>query len=91
MDIPVYTKDPADELDYTKDFSAVLVDGEEITAATVTATKGLTVESTDFDATTVTGWLSGGTTGSTYEVLYTATTSGGRVFGRRTLIEIVEK
>lgn len=55
-------KDPAAVLDYTWDWSDFLQAGEAIESHTlVTDNEAVTVESSAHDATTVTGWLAGGT------------------------------
>ena len=58
----VIDKDPNAVLDYTVDFSKMLVPLEDaITSATVTVTGGLVVDSVTYTDYTVTAWLSGGT------------------------------
>lgn len=89
-------KDPADVVDYVFDFAPFTNDrqdafsdflgaGETITAATVTADPGVTVDSSGItgSSTAVTVWLSGGTHGADYVVACTVTTSAGRTKRRR--------
>lgn len=72
-----FTKDPSAVLPYKFDWSEWLSEGETISAKTVTASAGITVDSstvTDTN-TTVTVILSGGTTGKKYRVTCEITTS----------------
>lgn len=78
-------KDPDAVLDFVFDFAILgwLESGESITAYTVTADAGITVESDSNDGTAITVWLSGGTAGETYAVTVHITTSvsdGGGVY-----------
>lgn len=71
------TKDPNAVLDYSIDWSDWL-DTDTISTSTWTVPTGLT-KGTDTTSTTVTTvWLSGGTAGTTYEILNRITTAGGR-------------
>jgi hypothetical protein len=76
-------KDPDAVLDYTFDWQGSapgpwLEAGETITASAWTAPSGITVDSSTFDDTTTTVWLSGGTEWEDYEVVNHVTTSAGR-------------
>lgn len=84
-------KDPAAVLDYKFDWKAEtngtagadgdwLASGETITTATITATTGITVDSSSItdSSTTVTVWLSGGTDGATYTIACKITTNASR-------------
>lgn len=97
-----FTKDPNAVLDYATDWAGLtngsgltnwLEEDETITAATVTAEAGLTVNSSGIVAggTKVVAWLSGGTVGETYKVVYHITTSLGRQEDRTIIIEIAQK
>jgi len=83
-------KDPDATLDYKWDWAAWL-DGDTITDATVTATTGITVDSIAHDATTVTVWASGGTDGSTYDLVCHVTTTGGREDDRTLSLRVTER
>lgn len=84
-----YIKDPDARLDYKWDWAALtngtgtenwLDAGETIDSHTVTATTGITVDSstaTDAD-TSVVAWLSGGTTNQDYTVTCHIVTTDGR-------------
>lgn len=84
-----FIKDPDAVLDYLFDWKAStnsngtsdwLQSSEIITDHTVTATTGLTVDSSSLvnTATSVQAWLSGGTPGSKYDVTCHIVTSAGR-------------
>lgn len=84
-----FTKDPNAVLDYKFDWKALtngsgisdwLANGETISTKTITASSGITVDSsalTDSN-TSVTVWLSGGSAGSDYTVACKIVTSAGR-------------
>jgi hypothetical protein len=97
-----FTKDPNAVLDYATDWAGLtngsgltnwLEEDEIITAATVTAETGLTVNSSGIAAggTKVVAWLSSGTVGETYKVVYHITTSLGRQDDRTIVIEVAQK
>jgi len=86
-----FIKDPDAVLDYQWDWAAWLETGETITAGTVTATSGLTIDSQTAATTDVTAWLSGGTAGQVYPVTCHVTTSAGRVDDRTILIHVEER
>lgn len=74
-----FIKDPAAVLDYAWDWATNwLAAGETISSHTVTATAGLTVDSSNESAGVVTAWLSGGTAGSDYVVTCQIVTNAGR-------------
>lgn len=90
MTIQTYEKGPGEILDYGYDFTDILVAGESISTATVSANTGLTVNSsTDSDG-IVTAWLSGGSPGETYSVKYTVVTnnSPARTYVRHIKVKI---
>ncbi len=76
-----YIKDPDAALDYEVDWSAWL-DGDTITALTVTAGAGITVDSSSHDNTTTTAWVSGGIDGVNYAVRFRVETTDGRIDDR---------
>jgi hypothetical protein len=90
-------KDPASVLDYPMNWGdptdSWLEDGDQLTAATVVcADDDLTVDDVTFTAGgLVTAWISGGTTGTNYTVVYEVTTAGGRVDQRTLIIKCKER
>lgn len=82
MTLARFTKDPDALLDYTMDWSPWLDIGDTITIALVTVPTGIVLETTVNDTTTVTAWVSGGTVGEEYDVVYRITTVDGRVDDR---------
>ena len=85
-----YTKDPAAVLDYVVNWSTWL-DGDTISSATVTASTGLTLDSSSNTTTTVTGWLSGGTAGTSYTVTFQIITAAGRTDERSIAIFVTDR
>lgn len=85
-------KDTGDVLDYTASFEQFLETGETLSAKTVTAEEGLTVDSDGFDGTStkVVVWLSGGTAGKVYDVEIDVDTSESRTINRTVQIEVAE-
>jgi len=81
-----YIKDPQAVLDFVVDWSLWLATGETITASTITAPPGITVDSDTFTGTTVTYWLSGGTLNTAYNIVNHITTSAGRQDDRTDLV-----
>jgi hypothetical protein len=71
-------KDPQAVLDYTVDWTDWLVTGDTITSHTVTVPAGITEDSSTDTDTAVTAWISGGTAGTRYDVVYHITTTAGR-------------
>lgn len=74
-------KRPADVLDFDVDYEDWLTDDDTITTVTtsVTPTGKLVVDSVQVANPDVKVWVSGGVSGSTYEIEVTAATTGGRV------------
>lgn len=82
-------KDPSEVLDFTLDLTApMLLDSDTISTHTVTAPAGITKASDSKTNTTVTAWLSGGTHGVDYPVIYQAVTSGGRTYERTIIVRV---
>lgn len=76
-------KDPNELLDYTLDLTLPLtVDVDTIASHIVTAPTGITKVTDTHSTMMVTAWLSGGTHGANYPVVYQATTAGGRIYER---------
>ena len=78
-------KHPSEVVDYALDFADWLVGAETLSSITsCTATAGITVAAgatppaPAISGTTVVFWLSGGTTGTAYDVAVVVVTSGGR-------------
>lgn len=87
-----FVKDPQAVLDYVFPWSVWLAEGEEITAHTVTASAGLTVDSSSVGVGgDVTVWLSGGTAGMCYSVACRITTNAGRTDERTMTILVQER
>lgn len=82
MALKKFTKDPNAVLDYTIDWSAWLPDGDVLTDATATATSGIEVDSVSRTTNLTTVWVSGGSSGSSYDVTVRVTTNGGRTDDR---------
>lgn len=97
-----YQQDPDDLLDYKFDFAALtngtgdsdwLASGETITAKTVTADPvGITISSSSItdSATSVTVWLTSGTSGTTYSITCHITTSDGREVDQTIYVTVLE-
>jgi len=104
MATELFKKVPADVSDFKFDFNGVgnsaedaesnwLASGETIASFTITADSGITVDSssaTDTN-TSVTVWLSGGTVGSTYDIVCEITTDNAtpRIWEETIQIEMV--
>ncbi|HZQ33734.1 MAG TPA: hypothetical protein VFB19_18630 [Mycobacterium sp.] len=75
-----FLKDPDAVKDYLSDWTPYLTPPEIITAATVTADPGITVNSHAIttDGTGVVFWLSGGSDVTNYNIVIHVTTSAGR-------------
>lgn len=83
-------KDPQARLDYVWDWTAWLGD-DTITAATVTAPTGITVEPAEHDGQKVTAWISGGDVGHSYEATCHITTTAGRVDDRTISLDVRQR
>lgn len=93
-----FIKDPSAVLDYKFDWKALtngsgtsdwLASSETISTKTITASTGITVDSSSLTDTntSVTVWLSGGTAGSDYTVACKIVTSAGRTDERTITIQ----
>ena len=87
--IPMIVKVPAEKLDYSIDFSALLSENETIQSSTWTIPSGLTVWSASISTPYATQWLSGGTAGTKYTVTDTIVTNQGRTFARSFQIAVI--
>ena len=85
-----FTKDPDATLDYKVDWASWLVD-DTITNSTWIVPTGINYETDANDTTSATVWLSGGSVGSSYEVVNRITTTAGRIDDRTITIRIKEK
>lgn len=86
-----WTKDPDAILDWLFDWSEWLADSEAIIASTMTASPGLTVDSSIFGETTATAWISGGLPGQPYTLANRITTDQGRTDERTITIRVVQR
>lgn len=85
-------KDPAATLDYEMDWSAVLADGETITAEDVTCADDDITISGVTQASGIVRWrVAGGTSGSSYQVTVEITTSAGQVDQRTVSIPVRDR
>ncbi|MGB3443906.1 MAG: hypothetical protein WBA97_34645 [Actinophytocola sp.] len=89
--MPLYLKDPDAVLDYGVDWSAWLSEGEAITASNWTVPSGITKDSQSHSGSDATVWLSGGTTGLSYEVTNRITTNQGRTDDRSIQIVVRDR
>lgn len=85
-----FNKDPDARLDYMVDWTSWL-DGDTITNSVWVVPDGITDEADTFTDTTATIWLSGGSLGSSYEVVNRITTAAGRIDDRTITIKIRQK
>lgn len=86
-----FTKDPDAVLDYKIDWSRWLPEGDTVSASSWDAASGVTVDSSTFDDTSTTVWLSGGTEGTSYTVTNHIVTEGGREDDRTITIAVKEQ
>lgn len=94
-----WVQDPEAILDYTLDWSKMLVSGDSIVNAVFTPDSGMSVLTSNITASTVnnstdqaaTAWLLGGIAGQTYNVTCHITTEGGRQDDRTFQIVVKEK
>lgn len=92
MAFPTFEKDPGATLDYAFDWRPWLATGETITAHSVTAATGITLDSEGEDpAGVITVWLSGGDAGVKYNVTCQVTTSEQRVDERTISIKVKQR
>lgn len=86
-----FRKDPDAVLDYTWDWNRWLQQGESITAHTIIAPSGITLDTSGTDAGLVTAWLRGGTNGQTYAVTCRIETDQGRTDDRSIAIWVKDR
>jgi len=85
-----FNKDPQATLDYQIDWSEWL-GVDTINGSTWSVPTGLTSSSSSYTTTTTTVWLASGTVGTTYSVVNTITTVGGRTEQRTLSITIMQR
>ena len=83
-----FAKDPLAVLDYTVDWSLWLPTGDSISTFTVTASAGITVNSSSNTNSTVTAWVQGGVAATPYTVTYLITTAQGRTDERTIILNV---
>lgn len=86
-----WNKDPSAVLDYEINWSKWLASDDTLSAHTITADQGITVDSSVLATDKVTVWLSGGTTGVTYRVACRVTTANGRTDERTIVISVKDR
>ena len=88
-----FIKDPDAKLDYKFDWSDWLETAETITSYSLVVPTGLTKFSDSNDDDSVTVWLTGGTVGTTYEVVCRITTDSNptRIEDRTITLIIAER
>jgi len=88
--LATYNKDPAEVLDYTIDWEALL-DGDTITTSEWTVDTGITKDSDSNTSTLAIIWISGGTVDKQYTLTNTIVTAGGRTRVRSIAINVIER
>ncbi len=90
--MPTYYKDPADVLDYSIDWSAVVLT-DTISTSTWPPVTGLTSgpPASSFAGKVTTVWLSGGTAGTTYPVVNRIVTAAGRTIERTIHVRVKDR
>lgn len=85
-------KDPDENIDFDINWAARLVDGETISSSTWTLVSGDVVLGASSNTTTRTKiWVTGGTLGTSSELLNRIVTSGGRTMDQTGLMRIRAK
>jgi len=89
---PQFSKDPAEKLDYTIDYSEELTDvADSISSSAWTVESGITNEAIVNTSNTATIWLSGGTDGTTYDITNQITTNTARIYRQKMTIGVKAK
>lgn len=86
-----WVQDPEAVLDYTLDWTKLMVVGDTIIGVTFTPDAGLINLSQNFASMRVTVWLQGGTAGTVYNVACHITTSAGRQLVRTFQISVKDQ
>lgn len=90
-DGPTYRMDPSAVLDFAFDWSNWLAPLETIVTSTVTASPGISVDSSSNTNTVVTVWLSNGTAGRIYTVTNLVSTNQGRTDERTITVRVEQR
>lgn len=90
-DPSVFEKDSDAVLDFQFEWEDWLGPSETITSVTITASPGITVDSSTNTDDTVTVWLSAGTAGQPYTVACRITTNQARTDERTMTIRVVNR
>ena len=83
-------KDPDSVLNYSLDWSEWL-DGAAIDDHEVTASDGITIDSSSVEGAAVLWWLSGGEAGRTYRITVEVSASDGRVDQRSVIVRVRDR
>lgn len=86
-----WLKDPDAILDFSIDWSNWLATGETISTSTWNVPTGITKDSDTNTSTVTTIWLSGGTVGTTYEIVNHIATDAGREDDRTIKISVAQR
>lgn len=86
-----WTKDPDAVLDFKFDWSGWLAESETITDHAVTASTGITVNSTSHNAGQITAWVAGGDVGKSYTLTCHVETNQGRQDDRSRRITVRDR
>jgi len=84
-------KDPYAVLDYSLDWTNWMPTGDTISAISITADAGITIDSTTNTNYIATAYISGGTAGNIYNIEYKITTTNGLKDSRNFRIKVVER
>lgn len=84
-------KDPSADKDYSIDWSALLQDGETITASVWTADAALTLTDDGISGGVCFVWISGGVNGTTYSIRNQITTSRGLIDERTLQLKVKDQ
>ena len=84
-------KDPYAVLDYSLDWTNWMPTGDTISAISITADAGITIDSTTNTNYIATAYISGGTAGNIYNIEYKITTTNGLKDSRNFRIKVVAR
>lgn len=91
MSLATYIKDPDAVLDYHLNWKKELDSDDTINGLTTFVPTGITKNSDSYTDTRSSIWLSGGSAGGTYDIIFRITTSGGRTDDRTITIRVEER
>ena len=86
-----YIHDPESVLDYNVDWNTWLQAGETISSSSVTVPSGITKNSDNNALGIQTAWMTGGTRGTRYALVFHITTSAGRQEDRTLTLSVQDK